>query len=313
MHEQAIPAGGQVPERAGAKLPNLTDSERLVSLLVGGGLLWAGLHRRDPLAAALALGGGYLAYRGATGRCALYDALGVHTEQGAVYVEKAVTVSRPAQEIYAFWRDFAHLPQFMKHLERVEVREGGRSHWVARAPLGASVSWDAELVEDRPGELIAWRSLPGAQIPNSGQVRFSERPHGRGTAVHVALRYEPPAGAAGALVAKLLGEEPALQIAGDLRRLRALLEAGEIPSVYGQTSGRVGEAQEQQRSLRGAERLNRERGMTLAPGVEQGQPIPAEPGSASVPGALVHGLPAGPAPGQPSPAADDLHERSLGQ
>lgn len=322
MREQAIrpatPSGGQVPEHAGAKLPNLTDSERLVSLLVGGGLLWAGLNRRDPLAAALALGGSYLAYRGVSGHCALYDALGVHTEQGAVYVEKSVTINRPAQEIYTFWRDFQHLPQFMKHLERVEVQADGRSHWVAKAPLGTSVSWDAELTEDRPGELIAWRSLPGAQIPNSGQVRFAERPHGRGTAVHVALRYEPPAGAAGALVAKLFNEEPALQIEGDLRRLRALLEAGEIPTVYGQTSGRVSEAHAQQRGLRGAEGLNREQGLTLAPGVEQGQPIPAQPGSASIPGALVHGLPtdpSAPTPGQPSPGAqaDDLHERSLGQ
>jgi uncharacterized membrane protein len=323
MQEQATkprtPAGGLVPERAGAKLPNISDSERLVSVLVGGGLLWSALNRRDPLAAALAVGGGYLTYRGVTGHCALYDALGVHAEGGSVYVEKAVTISRPAEEVYAFWRDFARLPQFMKHLERVEVRDERRSHWVARAPLGATVSWDAELVEDRPGELIAWRSLPEAQISNSGQVRFTALPHGRGTAVHVALRYAPPAGAAGAFVAKLFTEEPALQIEGDLRRLRALLEAGEIPTVYGQTSGRVSEAEQQQRGLRGAERLNRERGMTLEPGVEQGQQIAVQPGSATVPGAMVHGLPASDQPlrqpGEPRSGteADDLRERSLGQ
>ena len=145
-----------------------------------------------------------------------------------IHVRKSITVNRPADEVYGFWRNFENLPRFMDHLQSVQVTGDGRSHWKAKAPAGTSVAWDAETIEDRPNELIAWRSVAGADVPNAGGVRFVPAPGGRGTEVHVDLRYEPPAGKVGQLVAKLFGEEPSQQVAGDLRRFKQVLEIGEV-------------------------------------------------------------------------------------
>jgi uncharacterized membrane protein len=155
-------------------------------------------------------------------------------EIGRIHIVKAVTINRPPQEIYSFWRNFENLPRFMEHLEEVQVIDEKRSHWKAKAPVGTSVEWDAEIVQDQPGELIAWRSLPSAQIPNEGVVRFTAAPGGQGTEVRVELRYEPPGGLLGAAVARLLGEEPDRQVAADLRRLKQVLETGEV--VYSDAS-----------------------------------------------------------------------------
>jgi uncharacterized membrane protein len=146
----------------------------------------------------------------------------------AVNVHEVVTINRPASDLYAFWRNFSNLPRIMSHLESVEETGDRRSHWKATAPAGAKVEWDAEIVEDRPNELIAWRSLPDAQVPNAGSVRFVPAPGDRGTEVHVELRYDPPAGKLGKAVAKLFGEEPSQQIAGDLRRFKQVVETGEV-------------------------------------------------------------------------------------
>jgi len=143
-----------------------------------------------------------------------------------VLFRQGVTIHRPAGEVYAFYRDLENLPRFMAHLESVEER-GSTSHWCARGPLGAKFEWDAEIFEDRPGERIAWRSLPGADVPNQGRVDFRPAPGGRGTEVVVELSYEPPVGAVGATLAKLFGREPAQEISADLRRLKQVLETGE--------------------------------------------------------------------------------------
>ncbi len=143
-------------------------------------------------------------------------------------IRRAVTIGREPSEVYEFWRNLANLPRFMKHLDRVDVLDDRRSHWVARAPLGATVEWEAEIVEDRSGELISWRSIEGSQVWSSGEVRFERAPGDRGTEVHVRLEYSPPGGRVGSAVARLIGEEPANQIAGDLRRLKQVLEAGEV-------------------------------------------------------------------------------------
>jgi uncharacterized membrane protein len=148
--------------------------------------------------------------------------------EGPARVRKAITVNRDRDEVYGFWRDFANLPRFMAHLEEVRVTGETRSHWVAKAPLGRRVEWDAEIVDERPGELIAWRSLPGATVENEGVVRFQDAPGGRGTEIVVELEYRPPAGTLGATVAKLLGEDPATQLSDDLRRLKQVLETGEV-------------------------------------------------------------------------------------
>ena len=153
---------------------------------------------------------------------------GARRRASGIRVTKAITINASPEEAYAFWRNLENLPRFMAHLESVRMMDQRRSYWKARAPLGATVAWAAEITEDRPNELIAWRSLEGADVPNSGQVRFVPAPVGRGVEVHVELTYEPPGGIIGATVAKLFGEEPSQQVDGDLRRLKQVLEVGEV-------------------------------------------------------------------------------------
>lgn len=161
-------------------------------------------------------------------------------DSGALHVEKSIAISRPAEECYRFWHDFESFPRFMKHVESVRLTGDNRMHWKAKAPAGASVAWDAELTADEPNRYLAWRSLEGSQIDNAGTVRFEPAPGGRGTIVRVMLQYHPPGGKAGALIAKLFGEEPSQQIDEDLRRFKWLLETGEIPTTIGQSSGTRG-------------------------------------------------------------------------
>jgi uncharacterized membrane protein len=142
-------------------------------------------------------------------------------------VRQSVSLNRPPEEVYAFFRDLENLPRIMSHLDSVEQRDR-HSRWRARGPLGVHVEWDAEITEDRPGESIAWRSLPGADVSNQGRVEFRPGPAGLGTEVRVALAYDPPLGTVGAGVAKLFGEEPSQQISADLRRLKQVLETGEV-------------------------------------------------------------------------------------
>ncbi|HEY1402568.1 MAG TPA: SRPBCC family protein [Pyrinomonadaceae bacterium] len=152
-------------------------------------------------------------------------------------VNKSIVINSSPEELYQFWHDFENLPRFMHHLESVRVDGDGRSHWVATAPAGTSVEWDAEITEDRPNELIAWRSLEGADVYNRGSVRFERAPGGRGTIVRVEIDYDPPGGGLGAAVAKLLGEEPELQIGSDLRRFKQVIETGEVVVSEGTTRG----------------------------------------------------------------------------
>ena len=154
-------------------------------------------------------------------------------EPEGIHVTRSITVGLPRDEVSAFWRNLDNLPRFMEHLESVEMLGEGRSRWRAKAPAGLSVEWTAETVADRP-DLIAWRSLPGSTVPNSGQVRFVEAPGGRGTEVQLELHYEPPAGRLGAVVAKLFGEEPGQQVRDDLTRFKQVMEVGEV--VYSDAS-----------------------------------------------------------------------------
>jgi len=153
-------------------------------------------------------------------------------------LRKSITINRAPNELYQFWRNFSQLAQFMSHLESVTDLGNNRSHWVAKGPAGMKVEWDAQITDERPNEFIAWRSLEGAEVVNSGQVRFEPAPANRGTVVKVQLQYEPPAGRMGAMVAKLLGEAPEKQIAVDLLRFKQLLETGEIARTEGQPAGR---------------------------------------------------------------------------
>lgn len=145
-----------------------------------------------------------------------------------LHVQKAITINRPPEEVYGFWRDFQNLPRFMKHLESVQVTGERRSHWRTKAPAGTTVEWDAEIINDEPNHLIAWQSVEGADVDNSGMVRFIPAPHGQGTEVHVQIHYNPPGGVIGAAVAKLFGEAPDQQMQDDLRRFKQVLETGEV-------------------------------------------------------------------------------------
>jgi uncharacterized membrane protein len=149
-------------------------------------------------------------------------------DEGIIRTKRSITIRRPVAEVYAYWRDFANLPRFMRHLESVTVTGEGLSHWVARAPAGKTVEWDAETTEDVPNERIAWRSLPGSDVHNAGVVRFAAAPGGRGTEVRVELEYDPPFGKLGSKVAMLWREEPGQQVQDDLRHLKQVMETGDI-------------------------------------------------------------------------------------
>lgn len=152
-----------------------------------------------------------------------------------IQARKAITINRPPEELYRFWRDFRNLPRFMRNLQSVRDLGGGRSHWVVSGPGGARVEWDAEIMQDRPNDLIAWRSLEGADVDNWGSVRFRKAP--RGTEVHVDISYSPPGGKLGSIAAWLTGKDPGQQVQEDLRRLKQVIETGEIPTTEGQPSG----------------------------------------------------------------------------
>ena len=236
---------------------NVSETERWASAIGGGALVAYGVTRLvqgNLLGAVLGLIGGGLIYRGATGHCDVYGALGISTAAGSnnpnvsvpahrgIKVEKSVTVNKSPEELYRFWRNFENLPRFMDHLESVRIEGEGRSHWVAKAPAGRTVEWDAEIYNEKENELIAWRSLEGADVDNAGSVRFEAQPEGRGTTVRVSLKYDPPGGLLGSTFAKLFGEEPSQQIEEDLRRFKQVMEAGETPTTEGQPSGRSASA-----------------------------------------------------------------------
>ncbi len=156
------------------------------------------------------------------------------------HIEATVNVLRPSQELYSFWRSFENLPRFMRHLESVQ-ENGGRSHWIAKTPVGSRVEWDAEVVDEREGQLISWRSLPGSQVHNTGSVLFEPLSNDRGTMVRATFDLAPPGGAAGRLAgiaARALGPITKQQVQEDLRRFKNLMEAGEIPTTDGQPEGR---------------------------------------------------------------------------
>jgi uncharacterized membrane protein len=225
---------------------NVGETERLASVAGGGLLALYGLSRGSLAGLGLAAAGAALVYRGVTGHCPVYETLGVNTAGPwspvtsvaaghGVRVEQTVTVNRPAEELYRYWHDLANLPRFMKHLVYVQPN-GERSHWAARGPAGTTVEWDAEIVNERPNQLIAWRSLAGSTVETAGSVHFTPAPAGRGTVVHVELKYNPPAGKVGAAVAKLFGEEPNQQVRADLLRFKQIMEAGETAATRGQPS-----------------------------------------------------------------------------
>lgn len=218
---------------------NFSDTERWGSLISGGALVLAGLSQRSLRGALMAIAGGTLAYHGVAGQKSVQDtvaeAAGINKP---LRVEKTVTIqNKSAEELYQFWHNFENLPTFMKHLKSVTVLDETRSHWVASAPLGNSVEWDAQIINDLENQLISWASVPGTDVENSGFVRFKAAPAGRGTEVKVVLEYSVPGGVLTATLAKLFGENPEQQIGDDLRRFKMLMETGELATTEGQSCG----------------------------------------------------------------------------
>ena len=231
--------------------PNVGHWERIAGSIIGGFLVFKAIEH--PTLGILALGalGGGLIYRGSSGYCPLYHKLRINrAHEGAarpadyyqrgLHVEMAYTIERPAEELYRYWRNFENLPHFMHHVESVTNIDDLRSHWVVKGPAGQSVGWDAEIINEQPNQLIAWRSLDKADVDNTGSVRFVPAPGDRGTEVRVSIEYIPPAGKLGAAVAWLFGQEPRQQIQEDLRRFKRLMEAGDILTTEGQPQGKCG-------------------------------------------------------------------------
>jgi len=264
IEERLTAAGQDVSELTGvaaatmgsAPSANVGQVERWASALGGGALALYGLTRGSLGGIALALVGAALVQRGVTGHCNLYEAMNINTAGDAslrnsdnvsvpaergTKVEKSVTINRPAGELYSFWRNFENLPRFMNHLESVRITGGNRSHWVAKGPAGTTVEWDAEVYNEKEGELIAWRTLEGSEVASAGSVHFESAPGG-GTLVRVSLKYDPPAGKLGALVARLFGENPDQQIEEDLNRFKQLMETGEVATTQDQSPGRSASA-----------------------------------------------------------------------
>jgi uncharacterized membrane protein len=179
---------------------NVGNTERWISALGGGALALWGLRRASLPGLAAAAAGVAIAWRGITGRCRLYSALGIDRAGAArtvgnlgVRIDRHVVVALPAERLYRFWRNLENLPQIMSHLERVEVLSGTRSRWRASGPAGVAVEWEAELINEQPPFLLAWRTLPGAPVAHAGSVRFT--PAGGSTRIEVSLQYDPPGGA----------------------------------------------------------------------------------------------------------------------
>jgi uncharacterized membrane protein len=226
---------------------NVGDGERWASTVGGALLALYGLSGRGAINnLVLPVVGGMLAYRGMTGHCPMYAALGMstaekHGERTAVEagrgvkVEKSVIINRSPQDLYNFWRDLSRLPQIMSNLEEVRELDGRRSHWKAKLALGAGVEWDAEIINDRPNEVIAWRSLPGSEIDTAGSVHFVPAGTGRGTEVRVVLKFDPPGGKFGAKLAEWIGADPEQEIHQDLLRFKRTMESG---AVQGQAPAR---------------------------------------------------------------------------
>jgi uncharacterized membrane protein len=227
---------------------NVGDKERLLSFLGGSALGLYGLSRFSLSGLALAAVGGSLIYRGMSGHCSLYQALDVSTATPrgpatsvraghGVKVEERTIIGRDAATLWRFWRKLENLGRFMQHLEHVEEHDEKRSRWVARGPLGYPLTWEAEIINERENELIAWRSVDDSEMDTAGSVHFHELPHGRGTEVRVVFKYDTHAAQLAEPLVRIMGESPQRQLREDLRRFKQIMESGEAATTEGQPRG----------------------------------------------------------------------------
>jgi uncharacterized membrane protein len=230
---------------------NVGQGERMVSVAAGAILIWQGLMRRTTSGFVAAGVGAAMVFRGISGRCPMYSALGMNTAEAdqdsveqevashGVHIEEVFQVNRPAAELYQYWRNFENLPRIMTYLQSVQVLDERRSHWVAKAPLiaGGKIEWDAEITHDDADREMGWRSIAGSSVDHVGRIRFTAAPGDRGTEVLVTMDYVPPAGRLGHVVAKLFGKSADLEIREDLRNFKRIMETGEVPTTEGQSHG----------------------------------------------------------------------------
>jgi len=208
--------------------------ERWAGVAMATAAVAYGLSRRSLGGAAIAAAAAPLAYRGVTGSWPIFatragDTRAALSGDRGIHVREAIRLQLPLEVVYAFWRRLENLPLFMSHLKDVRDLGGGRSHWVAEGPGDVPVEWDAEIINEVPNKVVGWRSIAGSDIATAGSVRFSTVRQGRSTQVSVHLQYATPGGQAARLLAFVLGRDPASMIREDLRRVKQLLEAGEIP------------------------------------------------------------------------------------
>ncbi|GAB3902881.1 SRPBCC family protein [Larkinella knui] len=244
---------GQIePEASGSSQINVGASERILSAAGGALLLSYGLRKASFGGLLLAAVGGYLTYRGTSGYCPMNERLGRNTAQedeivDAIEISKSLTINKPREEVFKYWRQLENLPRFMFHLKEIKQIDPKRSHWVAQladnpfAKVLGSVEWDAQIIDEVENERIVWKSVEGARIDNAGEVRFIDAPGGRGTEVHATIQYRPPAGQLGGTIMKLFNPTFKQMVKQDLRRFKQLLETGEIATIKGQSSGRTKE------------------------------------------------------------------------
>jgi uncharacterized membrane protein len=221
---------------------NISELEKWLSIAAGAGLALYGLSRRRRTGWILTAFGGMLIRRGVTGHCDTYEAFGINTAgtgddtrralggAAGTIVEESVTINRPIEELYRFWRNLENLPQFMHHLESVERVTDTLSRWRARGPGGTTVEWNAEIINEVPNKVIGWRSIEGSDVVSAGSVNFENAGPGRGTRVRVRLQYSPPGGKVGAALARLIGRDAAANIREDLRRFKEVIETGDVAS-----------------------------------------------------------------------------------
>jgi uncharacterized membrane protein len=233
---------------------NLAHDERTLSLLGGAIMLALALLRPKKFGLLLAPTGIMFFYRGLTGRSLVYTVLGrntaVHNEtasvsvphQQGVHLSSSITIARPVEDVFAYWRDVTNLPKFMHYLDSVTVKSPTESHWRVNGPAGITIEWDAEIIHEEANTVIGWRSLENPYVDHAGSVRFKPAPADQGTEVHVQLEYAPPGGKAGAALMGFFSELPERQILNDLRRLKQYLEVGDVAPIDGQPSGREQES-----------------------------------------------------------------------
>ena len=247
---------GDSLDETGLSIPpldvNLSPAERGVSITLGAALLaFAFAQRRATTGAGLGLLGAYVAFRGISGHCALYEALDLAADEiepederlsvrrhRDASAEAALTIAREVDDVYAFWRRLENLPRVLRGVHSVTALDDATSRWEAHIPEVGLVSWEAEILEDRPGELIAWRSLRGSEVHHSGAVQFRPAPGGRGTEVRLSMEPFSRGGRVSRWLARLVGWGTGRAVEEDLRRLKQVLEAGETPTTAGQPSAR---------------------------------------------------------------------------